>query len=374
MKIKYILYIYILAMASACAKFTQTEHEGVLLLSPIVSSATKLYAGPVEGMYYPKEETLGVYAFYSEQPSGSWTDSNKEISTFIDRSEFKYKEQFDAWGGWNGSSYEPYFWPSKGSLIFAGYSPYRYMNGTPISNVSFDVANKELLIKGFKTETYVPMSKEDIEDPDIEYQNQTQSDLAYFLPEYDVNGNYSGISYRDRYFPVMSHALSLVVFKVYAAEEQDIDYVDLNSIVLNDVYHEGDFRVRMDGTKRGQAHWDLTDGTPSDMNVFDAGKDAKGNPDGLTLDTDPRTVAELLIIPGITHDISVHYRLHVNGKIVMDKWNISPTDIDIDPDPNSVDYLDEWEIGKKYVYNICLGVDFISVSPDVSVWSENTLN
>ena len=110
------------------------------------------------------------------------------------------------------------------------------------------------------------------------------------------------------------------------------------------------------------------------MNVFDAGTDDTGNLDGLRLDTDPRTIAELLIIPGITHDIVVTYRLHVNGKIVIDNWVISPTDIDLDPDPNSVDYLDEWEVGKKYVYNICLSADFMSVVPSVSVWSENSLN
>ena len=245
MKVKYFLYIYLLMILSACAKFTQTVQEGIMLLSPSVSSITKTYPGPVGGIYYPHEETLGVFAFYSDEEPGSWDDPEQEISTFINCSEFKYKEEYDAWGGWNGSEYEPYFWPSKGSLIFAGYSPYRYVGGHIIENVSFDVDNKELVIDGFRTETYVPMSKEDIEDPDIEYKNQSQSDLAYFLPEYDLNGNYSGVGYREKYVPVMHHALSLVVFKVYAAEASDIDYIDLNSIVLNNVYHEGKSRFQL---------------------------------------------------------------------------------------------------------------------------------
>jgi hypothetical protein len=172
----------------------------------------------------------------------------------------------------------------------------------------------------------------------------------------------------------MNHALSLVVFKVYAANESDIDYIDLNNITLHSVYHTGDFKVRMNGTSAGQTHWDLTDESPADMNVFDAGLDEGGKPDGLRLDTDPRTIAEILIIPGVTHDITIKYRLHVNGKIVTENKTISPTDIDTNPDPDVVDYLDEWEIGKRYVYNICLGVDFMSVVPSVSAWSENIIN
>ena len=198
--------------------------------------------------------------------------------------------------------------------------------------------------------------------------------MSYFLPDFDVNGNYSGVNELDKYSPVMNHALSLVIFKVCAAKASDIDYIDLNRITLNSVYHRGDLKVKMNGTSKGQVRWDLADESPADMNVFDAGTDDTGNLDGLRLDTDPRTIAELLIIPGITHDIVVTYRLHVNGKIVTDNWVISPTDIDLDPDPNSVDYLDEWEVGKKYVYNICLSADFMSVVPSVSVWSENSLN
>jgi hypothetical protein len=64
----------------------------------------------------------------------------------------------------------------------------------------------------------------------------------------------------------------------------------------------------------------------------------------------------------------------VNGRIVTENKTISPTDIDTNPDPDVVDYLDEWEIGKRYVYNICLGVDFMSVVPSISAWSENIIN
>ena len=350
------------------------QKSEITFTSPLVSSVTKLYPGPIAGMLYPQDETLGIFAFLSEEGPGSWTGSSDGLSVFIDGAEFKYKPEYAAWAGWDGSNYTPYFWPSHGSLIFAGYSPYRYVDGTPVPNVSFDIENKQLSIEGFQTETYVPMSKSDIENPDIDYNNSTQSDLSYFLPDFDINGNYSGVNHLDRYSPLMHHALSLVVFKVYAANASDIDYIDLNNITLKNVYHKGDFKVKMDGTSAGQARWDLTDETPADMNVFDAGTDANGLPDGLELDTDPRTIAELLIIPGMTHDIVVKYRLHVNGKIVTDSWTISPTDIDLDPDPDSADYLDEWEIGKKYVYNICLGVDFMSVVPSVSTWSENIIN
>ena len=345
-----------------------------MMSSPSVSNITKIYPGPLLGISYPNGESLGIFAFGSDQPVGSWEDPDKEISLYIDGAEFKYNPEFGAWSGWGGSEYTPYFWPKEGSLIFAGYSPYRYVDGNPLRGVSFDVVKKELSIENFQSETYVPMPKADFDDPDIDYKNTTQSDLMYFLPEYDINGNYSGSNNLTSYSPVMNHALSLLVFTVSAAQASDIDYIDLNSITLHSVYRKGDLKVKMNGTLNGQTQWDFTDESPSDMSVFDAGNDGAGNPDGLKLDTNPRTIAELLIIPGITHDISVKYRLHVNGRIVMETMKISPTDIDLDPDPNSVEYLDKWEIGKKYIYNIKLGVGFISVNPSVFVWSENVSN
>ena len=361
-------------MISGCIDISSTQLEEIRFTSPLISSVTKVYPGPISGMLYPNEETLGIFAFLSEESPGSWTGDNAKVTEFIEGVEFKYNPKYVAWSGWDGSDYTPYYWPSHGSLIFTGYSPYRYVDGTPLSDISFDVINKELSINGFQTETYIPMSKADIENTDVDYKNVSQSDLSYFLPDFDINGNYSGVNVLDRYSPVMNHALSLVVFKVYAAKASDINYIDLNSITLHSVYHKGDLKVKMNGTSKGYAIWDLTDENPADMNVFDAGTDENGNPDGLELDTDPRTIAELLIIPGITHDITIKYRLHVNGKIVTDNWVISPTDIDLDPDPNNVDYLDEWEVGKKYVYNICLGANFMSVVPSVSTWSENILN
>lgn len=374
MKFRAYIYCFLLVIISSCVKVASPQQNEIKLTSPLVSNVTKVYPGPITGMLYPSDETLGIFSFYSEEPSGEWSGSSDGISEFIDGAEFKYKPEYTAWAGWGGSDYTPYFWPSRGSLIFAGYSPYRYVGGTPITNVSFDVENKELSIEGFQTETYIPMPKADIENPDVNYKNKSQSDLSYFLPDFGINGNYSGVNHLDKYRPVMNHALSLVVFKVYAAYESDIDYIDLNNITLHSVYHTGNFKVRMNGTSAGQTHWDLTDESPADMNVFDAGLDEGGKPDGLRLDTDPRTIAEILIIPGVTHDITIKYRLHVNGRIVTENKTISPTDIDTDPDPDVVDYLDEWEIGKRYVYNICLGVDFMSVVPSVSAWSENIIN
>ena len=156
-------------MLSACVKITNTQHGEIMFTSPVVASITKVYPGPISGMFYPYEETLGIFAFQSEESPGSWTGAYENITEFIDDAEFKYKPEYLAWAGWDGSDYHPYFWPPRGSLIFAGYSPYRYVDGTPIGNVSFDVVQKELSIEGFQTETYVPMSKSDIENPDVDY-------------------------------------------------------------------------------------------------------------------------------------------------------------------------------------------------------------
>ena len=134
--------VALIMAASSCVKsdILYDESQGEISISPVSSVQSKTLLGPVADAVYPNGETMGIIAYASEK-DGVWTGSLDGASLYIDGGEFKYDEFWGRWAGWDGSAHYPYYWPDKGSLVFAGYSPYR-RGGSPLENVSFDVKSK----------------------------------------------------------------------------------------------------------------------------------------------------------------------------------------------------------------------------------------
>lgn len=319
---------------------------------PVTSLASKTVPGPVDGADYPTDETFGFFAYHCNTSAGSWNDPSQTVTPYILDGEFKVRED-NVWGGWNGEAKDkyPYYWPTLGSLIFAGYSPYVRTDGTSVSGVSFSVENKTLSISGYQVEEYSPMTEAEMYSGSTPYENKTQSDLMYFLPKADASGNYVGTNGDDAYGAIFHHALAQVVFNVKADTYDDIDYIRLRRIVLGDILSKGDFVARMGGGAAGTVKWTLSEGASK------ADKQVLHNPSalgGMKLSTEYRQVVQLLTIPVGQHGIDITYTLNVNGSYHEE----------------TMTFQDEWESGKKYVYNLILGADFIKLIPDVTEWVE----
>lgn len=367
---------------------------------PVTASLTRSVPGPILNASYSINESMGVFMFHSTDEPGVWTESsekmlyigNNESAVSEEQrgaAEFRYNNSHNAWVGWNTTSYDvwpptgnykPYYWPAGGSLIFTGYSPYYRLetvasgvddaqtaqgydyNLVPIENVSFNLDTKTLTIKDYVVGAYVPMSRDQIDDPNVEYQNVSQSDLMYFLPNLDADGNYVGVNGVYSSEVLMHHALSLVEFTVKANTEEDMDYVSLHRILLKGVYHKGDFSVT--AGVEGSAKWELDpDNLKEDEMIFHAPDfDNHGRfEDGLMLDMDARTVAQLLVIPGVTHDIMVTSHVLVDGQTYENEFTFTPEEVGVKT----------WEIGKRYVYNITFGLNKITFSPETHEWTQN---
>ena len=95
------------------------------------------------------------------------------------------------------------------------------------------------------------------------------------------------------------------------------------------------------------------------MVVFDANSDDDKDAEGLTLFLEPRTIAEMLVIPGPAHDIYVKSHLYMHGDSHSQVVTVTPEELG----------LTTWEPGKCYVYNICLNVHKMSFSSTVEEWS-----
>ena len=138
-----------------------------------------------------------------------------------------------------------------------------------------------------------------------------------------------------------------MVFTVQAGSAEDIDYIRLRQIVLTDVASVGDFSAQVGRTQGGNVTWTLSDGAmPETMQVL-------YNPSpygGMKLSRQQRKVVELLTIPIGEHDIKITYSLIVNGT----------------PHEETVTFKDQWEAGKKYIYNLILGTDSIQLIPQIT--------
>lgn len=346
-----ILLAAILSLVPACTKvgvrYEPASKE--IAVIPVTALASKTVPGPVDGADYPTDETFGIFAYHCNTSAGSWNDPSQTVTPYILDGEFKFREG-NVWGGWNGETEDkyPYYWPTLGSLVFAGYSPYERKDEAPVSGASFSVENKTLSIRGYQVEEYSPMT-----EADTPYENKTQSDLMYFLPKADASGNYVGTNGDDAYGAIFHHALALVVFNVQAESSDDVNYIRLKGITLDGMASAGDLSVQMSNTPAGNVEWTLSDGASFESRSVLYNPSESG---GMKLSTATRQVVEILTIPVGLHNIKITYSLIVNG----------------DPHEETMTYQTQWEAGKKYVYNLILGTENIHLIPQITTdWATN---
>ena len=377
----------VIFLTSACIKndidYGTSDRE--VSISPVTSISAKSIPGAIVGNRYPFDETMGIMAFHSTaKPGDKWTENDANIAAsnkpHIDKGEFGYIPEHGAWGGIRTTlvdgkresvKHDPYLWPENGSLIFAGFSPYYKFDAVNVDNlskegklkeikdmVSFNVQTRTLTVKNYIVGQYIPMSPEQILDPEYEYVNTSQSDLMFFMPQV-TEGKYVGVNKLSAYPARFYHALSLVEFKVRAEDDYDVDRIHIDRITLDQVYHTGDFSATINDDGSISAEWTSLKGQ-EDIHVFgdEGGHDESGE---LLMDMDYRSVAQLMIIPGPTHPIIVGCHVYTMGKYYNQTFTINPNDVGID----------KWEMGKRYVYNLTIGLNKLEFSPETYEWINN---
>ena len=400
--IRMLLAAAVVLIASACVK-SEIEYgtsDREVSISPVTSTVAKSIPGAVTGTTFPQNETMGVFAFRNpDADPGLWesTDSVEPWVYYKDKdgndlkdgegnllvmpAEFGYREGKGAWGGIistlsaDGKSTsrddQPHNWPDGGSLIFAGISPYYKFQAVDLNNqtlagtlkplkemATFDVATRTLSVPGYTVGQYIPMTAEQIADPEHEYINRSQSDAMFFMPQVK-GGKYEGVNKLSAYPARFYHALSLVEFKVRAEDDYDMDRIHIDRITLEKVYHTGDFTATVNDDGTVSAKWDNWKGQEN-IHIFG---DEGGHEDGkdeLLMDMDLRSVAQLLIIPGEAHTITVGCHVYTMGKYYDQTFKVNPEDVGIT----------EWEMGKRYVYNLIIGLNKIEFSSRTYDWND----
>ena len=301
-------------------------------MNPVLSSMSKTLSGPVVGSVYPDGESFGVFAHYAATADGAaW---GGETQPYLEDAEFVND-------GGVCSGVSPAYWPFEGSLIFAGYSPYRKADvseddeskadESKVDNVAFTSAGT-LSITDYTTD-YV-------------------SDLMYFLPEVS-NGNLIGIGKTSSAVPVsFRHALALVSFEVNA-KAGDEKNILLKKIKILDAKSKGTFTVSANDPDGGE--WSAL-ALPDEVQLFSSDADA-----GQTIPAGSPIRAQALMIPGDAATIQVVYAIDKNPSSDADVPSVQTKDFT----PHDL-ALTEWEVGRKYTYTLTIGARKIEASPTVS--------
>lgn len=337
----------------------------ICFTTPVVGSMTKAPVyGEIKGTTYDPKENFVIYGVRHPNTYDGWTSNN--ATTYINGGEFTYDRLYDdvteGSGGWKGIN--TYYWPESGVLSFGGYSP-AGIQGTFTYNAA-----------GLKIESFA------IKTNAAEHQDLMYAERVYNKKNNTTDANnaiYDGVDI------AFKHALSSIQFKVQLSADYSSIF-KLTSIKVGQVKYSGTFTEGITETITK----DSTTGTITvDSENAPAWSVAKtvlpnitpyvafSSTDGLVLNNNYKdgTTDNYLTLDGVDGQ---------NDLILMPQELPSEAELVIEymvndkKESSTVKLSDlkikEWEMGKRYTYNITLGYDLILVGATVEKWEENGIN
>lgn len=299
--------------------------------TPLVSVATKASGSESS---YPEDCSFGVFGLY--YPSGNFSGWNSTDGSvlYIDGAEFKYDKRIDdsteGSGAWISSP--AYYWQKTGRMTFAAWSPFSVKNA-----VSYGADG--LTVTDFSTE------------------RDGLADLMYSDRVYDQSSSSGSNTKYDGIDIVFHHALSSLRFTAKAQEGTTYN-VKIDRIVLYGFGRKGTFRENVD---------EATPGTYKSSPSWDNVTDLYTQKDSLVVSGD--TLTTFVIPQGITDKVKmrVYYSIQIGSATFVPTVS---NDIPLSGNTASgtTDVIAEWEIGKRYTYNLILGLQQIRFSVNVGNW------
>lgn len=340
--------VFLAAAALLCVSCSKTT-----VITVPEEIAFDAFGMPMTRAGYPENGIFGVYACQAGCGEGTaWdaSDAWPQASSYFANAAFKNID-----GNWAGydiaqDKSKPYFWPSEGSLMFAGYSPHMAVSGGTVTGVSLN-PNREDLSVGVNPYLQIGFTQK----TDISH----MVDLMWFDVK-DVNGGStmtkeSGVVNID-----FRHALSKVTLNFSGSPQ---DRYKLTSVKLKDCINTATF---YSGKTAG---WmpDLAVEKLVDFILLDSKVDSKVMLNGWT------SPENLLIIPQYLDGIfpvigtgSVDMGIDVVlAFTINDGYGSQEIEIPLK------NYTERWVMGKHYVYNIAVNADPIDFgSPNISITTQ----
>ena len=321
----------IIGIISACTKSgIQYEHPGEISFRPVAAKPTK---SAVTGTEYPKDQAhnFRVWSWWGDVPAGtSLSDFPTYAEMYINKGEFTNKSA-DSWAG-----VTPYYWPTRGSLVFAGYSP----ADAQATNFSYSWTNHAMTIN-----TY-------IQSNDISRTN----DLMWFdvtERSYIDNTNMNSSGDDVSGVPVVfKHLLSWLTFKFHIKEGVSSTYI-ITEVKLKNIETEANFNSKPAAQQSEWTDHHMTGDVPIWSGVQEIGSKP------VVLES---TGNGVIVIPQSC--AAEHAQLEITYKTS-----------ESGPAQTKTVYLTagadghEWKLAKHYTYTMTFGSNEILVQPEVNDWN-----
>lgn len=331
------------AMAACTKSNVDFDQQNEIAFQPVSQKATK---AAVIGTSYPiaAAYNFNVWAWWAAQGKGT-ADATAFNTVYINNQSFEYRSALSLWGG----SGQSYYWPTTGSLFFAGYSPasiYGY-NGC---DVQYEKDNKTLKISDYQQSTDISKTV----------------DLMWF---HLTDKSYDRT---DESVPVQfHHALSWLSFRFNLENQNTPQHWTVKSVKLTGIETKGNFTAvkGSSATEQGTAKWSAWSET-KEVPVY--WKDEGYNVTYVTNEYDPlandpsvleNTKNGVLVLPQSCAP--------ADAKVVIEFQQVAPSGA-IVPQTKTLELGDasaEWLPGKHYIYTITFGAEEILIAPTVVDWT-----
>lgn len=326
---KLFIIALIIGFVSACTKSSiRYEQPGEISFRPVAAKTTK---AAIAGIEYPKDadHNFNVWAWWGDVPAGTTIDNFPAVADmYLNKREFENKGG-NSWGGMDTL----YFWPTRGSLVFAGYSP----ANAKAQNFSYSWSEKTMTIYAYEQPADISQT------PDLMWFDLTSTSYS------DYGGEGVPVQFK--------HLLSWLTFKFQKKSGASSDYI-VTDVTLKNIETKARFVSR---PAAGSEEWsDHTD--PSEIHIW------QGN-EGVTTEAKAleSTSAGVLVIPQpctTEHvELQITYKTSQEGQEQTKfAYLTAGTDGHV------------WKPGKHYTYTITFGNNEILVLPEVNDWETVTVD
>ena len=358
---------FIAAIASAalvsCTKNelapSVTEQQEISFSSPVVGNTTKASPTPSYGLLtgvYPTGVNFGVWAWYCEDDTYDPTNAEPYMTNVeVGYNSANKNDVETESGAWVPTS--PYYWPKNGKLTFNAYSPIEissYVTCDKTTGLAF-------------TDYVVPTTI--ASQIDVLYSNRAEDKTSSIGT---VGNTYEGVDI------VFNHALSAIAFTVKTAADYG------NAIALQSITVHADSKGTFNQNIPGTPSW--ISSVPADYVVAGAVDAAYGASQIVTSSSQAAGTTTLILpqtFDSANQTITVAYYIKNNDEeplLQTATFDLSlsenqsgnvPDGEDEGTDPDAVT-VDRWEMGKKYTYNLTIGLDGIYFSPAINAWDDQT--
>ena len=344
-----------------------TDQQMITFAAPVVRPNTK--AATEVWNNYPTATAYNFAVWAKYYVDGSYENNNYEKGTYTTWAGGKtYMKEVVV--SHNTNTWAPaqnYYWPKNGSLTFIAYAPASKANYAEATATGITFTN-------------YPVSTTPAEQVDLLFSERTYNQQKSSMDETagsNTTGSTPGVT-EDVYKGVhisFKHALSSILFNIKTKEDYEGTTITLKQIQVYNAVSQGSFNqnlVDKNGETTSAAAWTFA-ATPvrSNYNVDgtnDVVLSTNAYYPSTTSNTAPVAAAglrasDLILLPQGLKDVTlrIEYTIKNSGAGSEELSQIAELPLD----GNTVS---EWVMGKRYIYNITIGLETIYFEPYVQDW------